>query len=204
MRRVFGLVVILAVVMTAACSDSSKPPSKESSAATTGTPIAFGEHLGFEVAPGQPVAPWGGGGEGYERSIVCSDAPEGGCAASITSTTTPASEDAFASMTQCVADASALAGKQVRFSGLLKPSDVSGFAGVWLRVDPASRKTPARAFDNMEEQHVAGTSDWKRYSVTLDVPADDVGGACFGACFGVLLSGSGGLAADDLKFEALA
>ena len=91
----------------------------------------------------------GGGGEGYERSIACGAAPEGQCVVTTTSGSAPLAPNAFASMTQCVADASPLAGKRVRLSGRLRTDQVEGFAGVWLRVDPPDRDGRPPAFDNM-------------------------------------------------------
>lgn len=180
--------VLVVAAMTAGCVSSSSAEQ-----------LRFGDTLGFEDGPGALTEPWGGGGEGYERTLVCTVAPEGACVARIDSVLSPVPAGGFASVTQCVADAGVLAGKRVRLSGLLRTEDVSGFAGLWLRVDSVSQGEPPRAFDNMETKQLDGTTPWTRHDVTLDVPADDIGGACFG----FLLGGSGQVDADELKFEVL-
>src|SRR5512140_278762 len=61
-------------------------------------------------------------------------------------------------------------GKRVRLSAWVKSESVGDWAGVWMRVDgPAGRSL---AFDNMQTRPIKGTSDWKRYDVVLDVPAE--------------------------------
>lgn len=163
--------------------------------------LAFGDALGFEQPAGEPGRPWGGGGTGgaYERLITCGDAPEGECTGTLASGEGPLAEDAFASMTQCVPDAEPLAGRRVRLSALLATEGVDGFAGVWLRVDRSDRDGPPLAFDNMASQQLDGTSAWQRHEVTVAVPDEATGGACFG----FLLSGSGRVEADAFKFETI-
>jgi len=178
--------VLVVAALTAGCVSSAAP-------------LRFGDTLGFEDGPGALTEPWGGGGAGYERTLVCADAPEGACVARIESVVSPVPAGGFASVTQCVGDAGVLAGKRVRLSGLLRTEDVSGYAGFWLRVDSVAQEAPPRAFDNMEAKHLDGTTPWTRHDVTLEVPADDIGGACFG----FLLGGAGRVDADDLTFEVL-
>lgn len=64
-----------------------------------------------------------------------------------------------------------------------------------MRVD-ASRRTPG--FDNMTNRAVTGTTDWKQYSVVLDVPDDAVN-----IYFGTLVQGAGNVWADDFKLETV-
>ena len=93
-------------------------------------------------------------------------------------------------------------GKRVRMTGMLKTKDVSGWAGLWLRIDT---KTPIRAvvFDNMHDRKkdtsVKGTTDWKKYEIILDVPAN-----ASNIAFGALLSGTGQIWFDKLNFEIVA
>lgn len=75
------------------------------------------------------------------------------------------------------------AGKRVRLSGFLKTEEVSGWAGLWLRVDKENEMV---GFDNMQNRAVKGTTGWHHYEVVLDVPKDATGIA-----LGVLLDGSG-------------
>jgi len=85
-------------------------------------------------------------------------------------------------------------GKRVRMSGYVRAADVADWAGLWLRVDGPRGK--ALSFDNMEDRAIKGTTDWKRCEIVLDVPEESEQLA-----FGVLLSGTGQVWMDDLKFE---
>jgi C-terminal processing protease CtpA/Prc len=83
------------------------------------------------------------------------------------------------------------AGKTIELRGFLRLDGVQGFAGLWMREDSESDSV---AFDNMERAQLKGTSDWAEYSITLPVQAS--GRQLF---FGVLLSGTGRVWADDLQ-----
>jgi len=67
-------------------------------------------------------------------------------------------------------------------------------AQMWMRVDGPDNAM--KAFDNMDDRPVSGTTAWKRYEIVLDVPQDSVGVA-----FGFFLFGSGQVWADDFRFE---
>ncbi|MBI1306984.1 MAG: hypothetical protein GC181_10320 [Bacteroidetes bacterium] len=88
--------------------------------------------------------------------------------------------------------------KRVRMSGYIKAADVKGWAGLWLRVDSEGGKT--LSFDNMHDgktdRSISGTSEWTKYEVVLDVPKEAAKLA-----YGVLLSGTGQIWFDDIKFE---
>ena len=99
----------------------------------------------------------------------------------------------WASLAQSIA-ADEYRGKRVRLSGWLKTVD-SGEAGLWMRVDGEQRML---AFDNMSDRVVSGTTDWKMYSVVLNVPDD-----AKNIFLGVLLTGKGQTWADDLTFEVV-
>jgi hypothetical protein len=86
-------------------------------------------------------------------------------------------------------------GKRVRFSALVKTEDAQDWAGLWMRVDKGSQ---AVAFDNMQNRAIKGTSEWRRYDIVLDVPADATG-----ISFGVLLSGSGEVWLNDARVEVV-
>ena len=70
---------------------------------------------------------------------------------------------------------------------------MSDYAGLWWRAD--AEGVPS-AFDNMEQQKVAGTRGWQRYAVDLDIPAkaDHI-------VFGALMSGTGAAWLDSLAVE---
>lgn len=59
------------------------------------------------------------------------------------------------------------AGKRVRLTAMLKASGVQGAAGIWFKVKARDHVV---AFDDMESSPVRGTSDWRKYSLVLDVP----------------------------------
>jgi hypothetical protein len=58
-------------------------------------------------------------------------------------------------------------GKTITLTGMIKTENVKGgYAGFWLRIDG----TPA--FDNMNNQRITGTTDWKEYTITLPYDAE--------------------------------
>lgn len=81
-------------------------------------------------------------------------------------------------------------GKNIKLSGYIKTENVQdGFAGLWVRIDPSI------AFDNMQNRGVQGTTDWKKYEISLTMqPAktSDI-------FIGVLLVGKGKMWVDNLE-----
>jgi hypothetical protein len=77
-------------------------------------------------------------------------------------------KDDFATV-MTATDAAPYRGKRVRLAGFVKPAGVTGWAGLWMRVDGARGNTTPLAFDNMGSRPIRGTSDFKRYEVVLDV-----------------------------------
>lgn len=88
-------------------------------------------------------------------------------------------------------------GKRVRLSASVKTEGVQDWAGLWMRVDKGTGTTPL-AFDNMQDRPIKGTTDWQHYDVVLDVPQEATG-----IFFGVLLTGSGNVWLNDVKFEVV-
>lgn len=86
-------------------------------------------------------------------------------------------------------------GKRIRMTGIVKSKDVEGWAGLWLRVDQANSQK-ALSFDNMQDRAIKGTTDWKKYEIVLDVPAQ-----ASNIAFGALLAGTGQVWFANLKFE---
>ncbi len=86
-------------------------------------------------------------------------------------------------------------GKRVRLSASVKTADVKNWVGMWMRVD-ADGKTVA--FDNMQDRSITGTTDWKNYSIVLDVPQE-----CDNMAMGLILSGAGAAYWDHLKLEVV-
>ncbi len=89
--------------------------------------------------------------------------------------------------------AGALAGKRVKLSATLQATGVTGWAGLWMRVDGPNG---VLAFDNMEDRPISGTAAAKPYEVILDVPANAVSVA-----FGVLLTSAGSVTASGFTFQ---
>jgi hypothetical protein len=82
-------------------------------------------------------------------------------------------------------------GGTVELRGYLRLQDVSGNAGLWLRQDGDGQML---SLENMQSQQVKGTRDWAQYRITLPInpKAEQL-------LFGVLVSGTGTLWADDLE-----
>lgn len=85
------------------------------------------------------------------------------------------------------------AGKKIRLEGFMKTKDVKGsHAGLLLRIDGGE---PSLVFDNMKEQAVTGTNDWKKYSIELDYPEEEAKMIYVAG----ILSGSGEIWFDDFQ-----
>lgn len=103
-----------------------------------------------------------------------------------------ATPDGFVAVVQSFRADSYL-GRRVRFTGSAKTGDVSGSAGLWMRIDGDPGGTP---FDNMGNEPLIGSFDWGAHNLVLDVPA-----GATRILIGALLVGSGTLWIDDLSFE---
>jgi hypothetical protein len=82
-------------------------------------------------------------------------------------------------------------GGVVELRGYLRLQNVSGNAGLWLRQDADGKPV---ALENMDSQKVTGTHEWAQYRIAL--PINPQAQQMF---FGVLVSGTGTLWADDLE-----
>ena len=100
----------------------------------------------------------------------------------------------FATVMQRVA-ADNYRGQRIRLSAVLR-TDSANRAQLWMRVDGADHRI--LAFDNMGSRPIAGTTDWRSYSVVLNVPKESADIA-----FGFLLSGPGAVWADQFQLEAV-
>ncbi len=89
-------------------------------------------------------------------------------------------------------------GKRVRMIGYMKSAHVDMWAAFWFRVDRADTKETHQSlsFDNMQDRPVKGTTDWKKYEIVLDVPAD-----ASSLAYGALLAGTGQVWFDNIDFE---
>jgi hypothetical protein len=94
-------------------------------------------------------------------------------------------EPGFGTLMQTIRAAN-YTGTRVRLSGYVKSDGVTGWAGLWMRVDGAGTQPRPLAFDNMNTRPIKGTTGWKQYDVVLDVAQD-----AKAIAFGILLEGSG-------------
>jgi hypothetical protein len=98
----------------------------------------------------------------------------------------------FGALVQSIAAARYL-GRRVSFSAMVKVTGLTGWAGLWLRVDGPSGML---VLDNMEDRALRGTTDWTEARIVLDV-AEQARVLLFGA----LLSGAGAVDLSRLRFE---
>lgn len=81
-------------------------------------------------------------------------------------------------------------GKKITLAGYIKTENVTdGYAGLWMRIDPSI------AFDNMSNNGVKGTTDWKKYEITLDLNPEKTKQIVIGG----LLVGKGKMWIDDFN-----
>ena len=86
-------------------------------------------------------------------------------------------------------------GKRVRFTAFVKTERVKSWAGLWMRVDGATKPV---AFDNMHDRPITGTTGWQQYEVVLDVPENATS-----ISLGVLLVEAGEIWLNSAKFEVV-
>ena len=87
-----------------------------------------------------------------------------------------------------------VAGKTIVLRGFLRTDEVTGFVALWLREDGSG--TSSLAFDTTQNRQIKGTNDWQEHSVTVPVHAEGRQ-----LVFGVLISGTGKVWADDLELQ---
>jgi hypothetical protein len=147
------------------------------------------------VAAGDVPGGWllaGSNPRDYVASVDRKTVYSGGASASLGSL----SEDAkgFGTLMQESAPGS-YAGKRVRMTAQVRSKAVRDWSALWLRVDGEPGKPPL-AFDNMDDRPIKGDSEWRQYTIVLDVPTEATALA-----YGILLSGVGQVWLDDVNFE---
>ncbi len=98
----------------------------------------------------------------------------------------------FGTLMQSI-DAARYRGCRVRFSAVIRGREITDWAGIWLRVDSASRE---KALDNMQDRPLRGTTGWTEAANVLDVGEDAAS-----VHFGVLLDGAGAVDLAAPRFE---
>jgi hypothetical protein len=86
-------------------------------------------------------------------------------------------------------------GKRIRLSGFVKTKEVNEKACFWFRVEQANSQK-SLAFDNMNDRPITGTTEWRKYEIVLDVPAN-----ASKISYGALIKGTGQIWFDNLSFE---
>lgn len=81
-------------------------------------------------------------------------------------------------------DAASHVGHKVRLTANVAPTNVAGWAGLWVRIDDAAGNM--LAFDNMQDRPISGSAAAAPFAVELDTPA-----SASTISFGILLAGSG-------------
>lgn len=88
-------------------------------------------------------------------------------------------------------------GKKIKMTAYVKSQNVTGWSGLWLRVNSENSKKPL-SFDNMFNRSIQGTNDWKKYEIILDVPLESSK-----LSYGLLINGTGKVWFDQLNIEII-
>jgi len=126
---------------------------------------------------------------GFDTSMTCSGNPS----LHLASSTATGSD--FGAMAG-VKGPGGYAGHRVRLSAWVLSSNVTGWAGLWMRVDSAQMN--GVAFDNMQCRALTGTTGWQQVQVVLDVASDATE-----IVYGVLLSDQGEVWVDGASFDVV-
>lgn len=87
-------------------------------------------------------------------------------------------------------------GKHLRYTGYIRTEGITeGYAGLWWRVD-GKIQGKTLGFDNMLNRGAVGTTDWKQYTIEMDIDT-----AAANINFGVLLLGNGTAWFDNLQID---
>jgi hypothetical protein len=149
------------------------------------------------AATAEPIAAWSLGGSAtseYQTGFDSSTSCNGGPSLHLASSTAMASD--FGEMGNAKTPGSSWLGQRLRLSGWVSSSAVTGWAGLWMRVDGAAQAT--LAFDNMQCRAISGTTRWAEYEVVLDVPA-----SAELVAYGILLSDQGEIWLDGVSLDVV-
>lgn len=172
----------VSLLALSACSVEVNQPADLAPARTQIAPVGW-QQIGAPAAPEF--------GPAYVAGVDFSTPRNGGAAAYLTATRQTQTTD-FGGLAQSIS-ALPYRGLRIRWTLWLRPTDVTGLAAAWVRVDGAGR---ILAFDNMETRPLRGTLGWTQASVVVDVPNN-----ALSIALGALLSGPGELLIDDAALE---
>lgn len=169
MRRIAFFFLLLTATVSTACQSMAQKPSY---------------NFDFEQVSGGDAIGWvGNGNKDYRRSLDSVVTQSGNYSAVLEFV---GEQPGFGTWTFVLPEN--YPGKKITFSGYIKTENVEGYAGLWMRIDPQI------AFNNMHQEQISGTTDWKRYEFTLDMAPERTEQIVLGA----LLSGKGKLWVDGL------
>jgi hypothetical protein len=195
--------ILLTLPLFAACggahSHSGGDPSLEPLPASNAALDAHSTTRSFLAGrtgadPAAAGAGWFTAGSAPEAYTALGD-PTGAGAISFVFASATASSDQFGTEMISV-DPTPYLGRRVRLAATVSAVGVSGWAGLWMRVDGANAKV--LAFDNMQDRAITGTAAAARYSVVLDVAP-----AATGLSYGVLLAGQGAITLGAVSLEVV-
>ncbi|MBL0938944.1 MAG: erythromycin esterase family protein [Gemmatimonadaceae bacterium] len=166
---------------------------------STGTTPEPPSEARADFRPGIPQG-WTGGtarADQYEIGLDVGVKRQGNGAAYLRSRTTTQGTESFAAVNQAL-NAAPYRGKRVRFSGWVQADSIISGAGLWMRIDGATRQV---GFDNMliSRRPIVGTATWHQVSVVLDVPQEAIS-----LTLGALITGRGTLRVDDVTLDTVA
>jgi beta-lactamase regulating signal transducer with metallopeptidase domain len=181
----WALIVLVAVLGATRESKAQQPAASPSAPQTSAAPVAT------EVAP----PGWWKNGDRTPEYVVGMDPGQlhDGKPSAYVKSIMPSIPGFGGMMQMCKADK--FIGKRLRYSAWMKTEKVKDEgAHLWFRVDAAGTNTGIQ-FDNMKDGP-KGTTDWKLYSVVLDVPPESTVLA-----FGFFIVGTGEAWMSGVKIE---
>jgi hypothetical protein len=85
----------------------------------------------------------------------------------------------------------AFSGKKLTLKGYIRTENVSGFAGLWMRVDGSAG---ILSFNNMQAQGLKGSNEWKEYQIDVEYDPEEAKTIYVGS----LLAGAGKIWVDNM------
>jgi hypothetical protein len=144
----------------------------------------------------EPIpSPWrmtGSHASDYEAGLLPGTDYEGDRVAQLRLRSAVGEPAGFGALVQSIA-ASRYIGRKVRFSAMMRACEVTGWTGLWLRIDG---RNGTLVLDNMQERSLDGTTDWTPASIVLNVAKE-----ARALYFGALLSRAGAVDLARLRFE---
>ncbi len=151
------------------------------------------DNLGFES--GTNLQSWFNSGNADYEIGVDHGVKHGGSASAYIKAKETISGGSYEVLSQFI-QADDYRGKRLRLSSYIRANQVEGWAGIWMNI--AGSGNQMLGLDNMQNRPITGTSDWQKYEIVLDIPADGMG-----IGFGALLQGKGEIWLDDVQLEVV-